>query len=56
MVRNIGGFIAGALTAGFLVMTLQRISSGMHPLPEGLDPFDPAQAEAFRQHMAGMPG
>lgn len=55
MVRNIGGFVAGVLAAGLLVMTLQQLSSGMHPLPEGLDPFDPAQADAFRQHLSEMP-
>ncbi|NNK64479.1 MAG: hypothetical protein HKO98_14875 [Gemmatimonadetes bacterium] len=27
----------------------------MHPIPEGLDPFDPDQADAFREHMAAMP-
>ena len=55
MLRNIGAFVAGVLTLGLIVMTLQQISSALHPLPEGLDPLAPENAEAFATHLEGMP-
>lgn len=55
MVRNIGALVAGVLTLGLVVITLQQISAMLHPLPEGLDPFAPENAEAFRAHMSEMP-
>lgn len=56
MVRKIGGGVAGVLVVGVVVFLLQQISSALHPLPEGLNPFDPEQADAFREHMSSMPG
>ena len=55
MVRNIGALVVGVLTLGLVVLTLQQVSTALHPLPEGLDPFAPEDAEAFAAHMEGMP-
>lgn len=55
MVRKITAVVAGILVVGLVVMVLQQISAAMHPIPEGLDPFDRDQADAFRDHMAAMP-
>ncbi|MEM7414487.1 MAG: hypothetical protein AAF389_03260 [Gemmatimonadota bacterium] len=55
MLRNIGAFVAGVVTLGLIVMTLQQISAALHPLPAGLDPLDPNNAEAFAAHLEGMP-
>lgn len=55
MARNIGGFVVGFITFGLVVVSLQQLSSTIYPIPEGLDPFDPAQAEAFARHLEGMP-
>ncbi len=55
MGRNIGGFLAGVLTLGVIVFSLQYVSFAIHPLPEGLDPMDPNQRDAFLAHVATMP-
>lgn len=55
MGRKIVALVAGVLVLGLVVMTLQQVSSAIHPLPEGLDPFDPGDAEAFGEHLAAMP-
>ena len=55
MVRNIIALIAGILVVGIVVGGLQYATSLLYPLPEGLDPFDPADAEALGEHMASMP-
>ena len=55
MGRKIVALVAGVLVLGLVVMTLQQVSSAIHPLPEGLDPFDPGDAEAFAEHLASMP-
>lgn len=55
MLRNIGGFFAGVLTLGAVVVTLQQLSGMIYPFPEGLDPMDPANAEAMSAHFEGMP-
>ena len=38
-----------------VVAGLQYATSFLYPLPEGLDPFDPADADALGEHMASMP-
>ena len=43
MLRTIGGLIAGILALFVVVTLISIIGSAMYPLPEGLDPFDPAQ-------------
>jgi len=55
MVRNIGAVVAGILVVGIVVGGLQYATSLLYPLPEGLDPFDPANAEALGEHMSRMP-
>jgi len=55
MVRTLVGVLAGVAVLGVVVTLFQLVSSGMHPLPPGLDPMDPADAVAFAEHMAGMP-
>ena len=55
MVRKIGALFAGMVVVGVVVMTLQQIASLLHPLPAGLDPTDPDDAEALVQHLTGMP-
>lgn len=55
MVRKIGAVVLGVLTLGAVVMTLQQVSVALWPLPEGLDPFDPAQADAWSAYLESMP-
>lgn len=55
MVRKIGAAFAGMLVLGAVVMTLQQVAGMIHPLPEGLDPMSPDDAEAFRTHLEAMP-
>ncbi len=55
MWRNIGAVAAGVLVVGVVVVVLQSISLQIYPLPEGLDPMDPADAGAFAEHLEGLP-
>jgi hypothetical protein len=55
MGRKIGAVIAGILMVGAVVLTMQAISTSLYPLPEGLDPMDPDQTDAFARYLAGMP-
>lgn len=55
MWRNVLAVPAGLVVTGMVVMGLQWISSSVSPLPPGVDPMDPADAEAFAEHLAGMP-
>lgn len=55
MWRNLGAVAAGVLVVGVVVTVLQSISLQLYPMPEGLDPMDPADAEAFAEHVAGLP-
>ncbi len=55
MARKIVALVAGVLVVGSVVLTLQQVSAALHPLPEGLDPMDPADAEAFTDHLETMP-
>ena len=55
MLRSVGAAIVGLLTVGVVVFGLQAVGSGFHPLPEGLDPMSPDDAEAFAAHLAAMP-
>lgn len=55
MARKIGAVIAGVLVLGVVVAALQFVSASIHPLPEGVDPFDPEDAAAFAEHLEGMP-
>jgi len=55
MVRNILAGLLGVVTLGAVVMTLQQVSAALWPLPDGLDPFDPAEAEAWSTYLDSMP-
>lgn len=55
MLRNIGGFVAGVLTLGVVVLVLQQLSLMIYPFPADLDPTDPASADAIAAHLEGMP-
>ncbi len=55
MAKNIGAVLAGILVVGVVVAGLQYAGLLFYPLPEGLDPFDPADAEDFAEYLADMP-
>ena len=55
MVRNIGALVAGFLVVVVVVSVLQAAGTLLYPPPEGLDPFDPANAEAFATYLENMP-
>lgn len=47
--------LAGLFIALFLFMAFQNISAIFYPLPEGMDPFDPDQKEAFEAYFKAAP-
>lgn len=55
MLKNVAGVVVGLLVVGLVVGTLQWFGASFHPLPEGLDVFDPASAEPLAAHMETMP-
>ena len=55
MLRTIAAGVAGFVTLGMVVLALQSLSALVYPLPEGLNPMDPASADAFREHLEAMP-
>jgi hypothetical protein len=55
MGRKIGAVVVGVLVLGLVVGVLQAIGASFRPLPEGVNPLDPADAEAFAAHLATMP-
>ena len=55
MARNIGAVLAGILVVGVVVAGLQYAGLVFYPPPEGLDPLDPADADAFAEYLADMP-
>jgi len=55
MLRKTVAIVLGLLVVFVVVALLQMASAALHPLPEGLDPFDSEQAEAFAEYMAAMP-
>lgn len=55
VLRRIVALVAGVLVLALVVLTLQEASAALHPLPEGVDPFDPADAESFEAYLEGMP-
>ncbi|MDH3269756.1 MAG: hypothetical protein OEN56_00395 [Gemmatimonadota bacterium] len=55
MARKALAVVVGMLVVGVVVMILQQVAASIHPLPEGLDPMDPANADAFTAHLEGMP-
>lgn len=55
MWRNVLAIPAGLVVTVVVVMGLQWVGSSISPLPPGVDPMDPADAEAFAEHVAGLP-
>jgi uncharacterized membrane protein len=55
MWRNVLAVPAGLVVTAVVVMVLQSVSSSISPLPPGIDPMDPADAEAFAEHVSGLP-
>lgn len=55
MWRKIGAVVAGVLVVGVVVMTLQALGAVLYPMPEGLDPRDPAFRDALEEHIRGAP-
>jgi hypothetical protein len=56
MLRKVGAVVAGALVVLFVVGAIQFVSGRLYPLPEGVTPFDPADADAFRAYVLALPG
>jgi hypothetical protein len=55
MLRKMGGVVAGMLVVICVVTVIQFASGRLYPLPEGVSPFDPADAEAFAAYVDSLP-
>lgn len=55
MLRRIAAVVAGVVVLGAVVFGLQAVVGTLHPLPDGLDPRDPAQEAAFQAWVAELP-
>ena len=55
MGRAIGAVLAGFLVVGVVVAALQYMSTMLFPVPEGIDPFDPSDADAFLDYVMSLP-
>lgn len=55
MIRKIGAVLAGIAVVFAVVSALHFASMSIWPLPEGLDPMDPADRQAFDEYLAGLP-
>ncbi len=55
MLRRMGAVLAGVVVVGAVVMLVQGAGSRLYPLPDGLDPTDPASRDAFAAYLKGMP-
>ncbi|HSM59474.1 MAG TPA: hypothetical protein VK849_01700 [Longimicrobiales bacterium] len=55
MMRNVVAVVTGVLVVLLVVFALQWLGSLLYPLPEGLDPMDPAQREQVTEYMRGLP-
>ena len=55
MIRNVFAIVAGILVVGVVVTGLQYLTSMLYPLPEGLDPLDPASSGEFAEYVANLP-
>ena len=55
MWRNFGAVAVGALVLGAVVTVLQQLGSALYPVPQGIDPMNPDDAEAFGTYLQGMP-
>lgn len=55
MLRNVLALLAGILAMFLVTWGLEALGHIAFPLPSGLDPRDPAQAQAFARYLATMP-
>jgi hypothetical protein len=55
MLRRVGAVLVGALVIVCVVGLLQYLNSVLYPLPAGVSPMDPADAEAFADYLNRMP-
>ena len=55
MLRRVGAVVVGALVVMCVVAVLQLLGSRLYPLPEGVTPFDPADAAAYADYLNRMP-
>jgi hypothetical protein len=55
MLRRVGAVLLGALVVVVVVSLLQWLGSRLYPLPEGVSPFDPADAAAYADYLNRMP-
>jgi hypothetical protein len=55
MLRRVSAVLAGAGVVFVVVALLQYLNSLLYPLPEGVSPMDPADAEAFADYLNQMP-
>jgi carbon monoxide dehydrogenase subunit G len=57
VVRFILAVVLGMAAGSLTVMVVESLSSFMHPLPEGLDPYStaPEQKARFAEHVKGLP-
>ena len=55
MLRKVGAVLIGAVVVLCVVAALQFVSGALFPLPEGVTPFDPADAEAFASYVSSLP-
>lgn len=55
MMRKVGAVVAGMLVVFSVVTAIQLVSARLFPLPAGVSPFDPADAEAFAAYVRALP-
>ena len=55
MGRTIGAVLAGVLVVFVIVFGFQWVGALLNPLPEGVDPMDPADREALVTFMETLP-
>jgi hypothetical protein len=55
MLRKVGAVVAGIFVVFCVVTAIQLLSGRLFPLPEGVTPFDPADAEAFAAYVRALP-
>jgi hypothetical protein len=55
MLRKVGAVLVGAVVVVCVVASLQLVSGALFPLPDGVTPFDPADAEAFASYVRSLP-
>ena len=55
VLHRVGAVAAGMVAAVLVVTVMDSLSSAIWPLPEGLDPLDPANMEQIREFVSSLP-